>query len=457
MKIAAIIAEYNPFHNGHKYLIEETRRLTGADYMLAVMSGNFVQRGAPALCNKYLRTRMALSCGADAVIELPALYALSSAEFFASGSISLLNQLGVVDVLAFGSESGNLSSLTKAAELLCDASLLDSSRISALLKAGCSYPAARAQTLSELQHANNPPFYTSGSDKTNACSNMDSFTDLFSAPNNILGIEYCKALKLSGSPIIPFTLQRAGSGYHSNELSEDVSSFGSASAIRKALETNDSNNISQQNSDSPSALSSDVSVRLSAIASHVPDAVFTLMQENKLASTYLTADDFSSLLHYKLLCEQAAGFSKYLDCTPDLSDKICKYLPEFTTVSDFTARLKSKDLTYTRISRVLFHILLNMTYPDWYEDFPHTHKLSAPYARLLGFREDALPLLSAIGKNSSVPLISKLADASSYLDACTYKLLEQDIFCASVYETVRFHKTGMPTLNEFRQSPIKIS
>ena len=102
MKVAAIIAEYNPFHNGHKYLIEETRRLTGADYVLVLMSGNFVQRGAPALCHKYLRTRMALSCGADAVLELPALYALSSAEFFASGSVSLLNALGTVDYLSFG-------------------------------------------------------------------------------------------------------------------------------------------------------------------------------------------------------------------------------------------------------------------------------------------------------------------------------------------------------------------
>ncbi|MBQ8597725.1 MAG: nucleotidyltransferase family protein, partial [Lachnospiraceae bacterium] len=412
-----------------------------ADYVLAVMSGNFVQRGAPALCNKYLRTRMALSCGVDAVIELPALYALSSAEFFASGSISLLNQLGIVDVLAFGSESGEVSQLMQAAELLCDDSLLDSSRISQLLKAGHSYPAARAQALREQ----------------NANSLEEMPQDLFASPNNILGIEYCKALRLSESSMKPFTVQRAGHGYHSSDLSEDGASFGSASAIRKALETNITLKSPQQTLGASSAFSSDDSTHLQDIKSHVPNTVFTIMQEAKLAETYLTADDFSALLHYKLLCEQDTGFTGYLDCTPDLSDKIRKHLPDFTTVSDFITQLKSKDLTYTRISRVLFHILLNITYPEWYEAFPHTHRLSTPYARLLGFRKDAQPLLTAIRKNSSVPLISKLADASSYLDACTYKLLEQDIFCSSVYETVRFHKTGMPALNEFRQSPIKIS
>lgn len=421
MKIAAIIAEYNPFHNGHKYLIEETRRLTGADYILAVMSGDFVQRGAPALCNKYLRTKMALSCGVDAVLELPALYALSSAEFFASGSISVLNRLGCIDYLAFGSESGELSLLQKAAELLCENTLKDSAQLSSLLKTGMSYPAARAKVLQQ-----------------------DNTTDrLFSAPNNILGMEYCKALKLSGSNISPFTIKRAGGCYHSTELAEDSSYFGSASAIRNTLE----------NMAGRAALSSDTE----EIQSHVPAPVFDIMSENNLKETYLTSDDFSNLLHYKLLSEQASGFSNYLDCSQDLSDKIRKYLPEFTTVSDFISRLKSKDLTYTRISRVLFHILLNITTPHWYDTYADTHILFTPYARLLGFKERALPMLSHIRKNSSVPIVSKLADASSVLDSETYMLLTQDIFCASIYETVFFHKTGKPALNEFRQSPIKIS
>lgn len=422
MKIAAVIAEYNPFHNGHKYLLDETRRLTGADYILALMSGDFVQRGAPALCDKYLRTKMALSCGVDAVIELPSFYALSSAEFFASGSISLLNQLGAVDILSFGSESGEIHELIQAAEFISDDSYLHSTRFSELLKAGHSYPAARAMVLKE------------------SINEAATGSELFSAPNNILGIEYCKALKLTNSTLIPFTIKRAGSDYHGSDLSKDASIYGSASAIRKALESGTSTNETD----------------LSDLYAHVPAPVSCLLRENDITHNYLTADDFSSLLHYKLLSEQASGFTKYLDCTPELSDKICKYLPEFTTVSGFISLLKSKDITYTRISRVLFHILLNITYPDRYEDFASSHKAPVPYARLLGFRKQALPMLSAIRKNASVPLISKPADASLKLDTPGYEMFKLDIFCASVYETVRFHKTGKPALNEFKQSPIKI-
>lgn len=425
MKVAAIIAEYNPFHNGHKYLIEETRRLTGADYILALMSGDFIQRGGPALCNKYLRTEMALSCGVDAVLELPALYALSSAEFFASGSISLLSQLGIVDVLAFGSEAGDTALLTETAERLCSISPHREAKIADLLKEGYSYPAARAKALGLSASVQSRQDEVLPSDQT-------APKDLLCSPNNILGIEYCKALTYFQSSIKPFSIRRAGNDYHQSSLSTDASVFGSASAIRRALEA----------------------ASLDEITPHLPAQVFELMEKQDILHTYLTSDDFSALMHYKLLSGQSEGFSKYLDCTPDLSDKICKYLPEYTTISDFIFKLKSKDLTYTRISRVLFHILLNITYPEWYRDFASTHKPYTPYARLLGFRKDASCLLSSIRKNSSVPLISKLADASSLLDEKAYALLSKDIYCASVYESVRFHKTGLPAINEFRQSPI---
>ncbi len=432
MKVAAIIAEYNPFHNGHKYLIEETRRLTGADYILVLMSGNFVQRGAPALCHKYLRTRMALSCGSDAVLELPALYALSSAEFFASGSVSLLNALGMVDYLAFGSEAGNITLLTEKANRLCETHPALETKIASLLKEGYSYPAARAKVFSSSEAVLNGQ---DGLDVPLHSDEQATTNSLLHSPNNILGLEYCKALNHSQSSIIPFTVKRAGDDYHQTGLSANSSVFGSASAIRKALDPISSASYAE-------------------IKAHVPEAVYSLMEEFDLFRNHVISDDFSALLHYKLLSEQKEGFSKYLDCTPDLSDKICKYLPEYTTLSDFILKLKSKDLTYTRISRVLFHILLNITYPDWYQDFSSTHKLFTPYARLLGFRKEAVPLLSSIGKNSSVPLLSKPADASSYLEQKAYALFSADVYCASVYETVRFHKTGQPVINEFRQSPI---
>lgn len=416
MKTAAIIAEYNPFHNGHQYQIEETRRRTGADFILVLMSGDFVQRGAPALCNKYIRTKMALSGGADLVIELPSLYALSSAEFFAGGAIALLNQLNVVDILSFGSEYGNLSLFEKCAGTIIEQADQITSIIQERLKRGISFPSARADAISEIF----PP--DSDADERNA---------LFSHPNNILGIEYCKALLAAKSSIRPFTLKREDAGYHNTSVSEHSAKYISASAIRNAL------------TQTPKI-----------IAQYVPREVYRLMMENDLPTSHLREDAFSMLLYYKLLTEKDQGFSAYLDCTPDLSDRICKNLPNYTCFTDFCHLLKTKELTYTRLSRVMMHILLNIKTPAFFRPPFLSRELYAPYARLLGFKKEAAPLLSAIKKSSSIPLLSKPADAGSLLNKEAFAMLQQDIFCASVYESAVFHYTGKLPLNEFKQSPV---
>lgn len=406
MKIAAIIAEYNPFHNGHRYQIEETRRLTGADYILIVMSGDFVQRGGPALCNKYLRTRMALAGGADAVLELPSLYALSSAEFFAGGGITLLNQLGVVDYLSFGSETGDVSLLMEYAGHLLDASSDFDALLKSYLQKGFSYPYARSKAIA-----------------TDNCN-------LPSSPNDILGIEYCKALIASKSSICPFTLKRRDSGYH--ETSFDAGSeYASASAIRSLLP-----------------------MRPEAVRSYVPSETYQLLSDSHNSTYLVHENDYSGLLHYKLLSNKKEGFASYLDCTPDLSDKICKNIPLYTGFSDFCNLLKSRDLTYTRISRVLMHILLDIKTPEFYQKALKERTLFVPYARLLGFRQSASELLSEIKKHSSIPLISKPANASSLLDENAFAGFEQDVYCASVYESVLLSKFHTEPLNEWKQSPI---
>ncbi len=409
MKTAAIIAEYNPFHKGHQYQIEETRRQTGADYILAVMSGNFVQRGGPALCNKYFRTHMALAGGADVVIELPSLYALSSAEFFAGGGITLLNQLGIIDIISFGSEAGELSPLTECAERLLNAPADHSSRIKNYLQEGYSYPAARAKTLS------------------------DDEDRLLSSPNNILGLEYCKALLATDSSIHPFTIKRLDTGYHETSF-HNSSNYVSASAIRNAL------------LHSPES-----------IFEYIPEETYRLLTNCHIASHIVSENDFSGLLHYKLLSGQPEGFSSYLDCTPDLSDKICKNIPSYAGFLNFCSLLKSKDLTYTRLSRVLMHILLNIKTPEFYRTALPERKLFVPYARLLGFHESASPLLAKIKKHSSIPLISKPAKASSLLDEKALQLFHQDIYCASVYESVMLNKFKSTPVNEWKQSPIILS
>ena len=432
MKIAAIIAEYNPFHKGHEFQIEETKRQTGADYVIALMSGNFVQRGAPALCNKYLRTKMALENGADVVLELPSLYATSSAEYFAQGGVSLLDKLGVIDYLSFGSECGDIRLITNfAKELLFNEQ--QEKQISALVAQGVSFPLARQQVFLEMLHTN------SGT----ASSSSDDMAALLSSPNNILGLEYCKSLLALNSNIQPVTIRRKGSEYHDNILSEDNFHFASDSAIRHAIYDKSSDYLC-----------------------HLPDSVASLFEEHKILDTFITEDDFSLLLYYKLLSEQKAGFTGYLDCSVELSGKIKKYLPEYRSDSQFCDLLKSKNLTYTRISRTLLHILLNMKTPATFSVPMQNRTLSAPYARLLGFNKDASAVLSAIKKNSSIPLISNVADGASILSEEGFSMLSQDIYTCDIYEAVysqkvnsaygngNFNSSKKEPLNEYKQSPV---
>ena len=408
MTTAAIIAEYNPFHEGHKYQIEETRKITGADYILVLMSGDFVQRGAPAIFNKYRRTKEALLGGADAVIELPSVYAVSSAEFFAGGSVTLLDCLDIVDYLSFGSESGEIDKIQCCASLLMNDSPVYQEALSAFLKQGFSYPAARCKAV--LESVCSPVSDQISNDILSFSE--EEICSLFSSPNNILAIEYCKALLALNSSIRPVTVKRQGAGYHEISLSDDPLFFNSASAIRKAME------------------------------------------QGNTAADYLTSNDFTALLHYKLLSERENGFMRYLDCTDDLSDKIIKNLSTYTDFTGFCNLLKSKDITYTRISRVLTHILLNIREPEFFKLPFSERQFSVPYARLLGFRKDSVGLLSSIKKKSAIPLISKLADASELLNEEGLSLLKQDIWVSDLYEAVYSQKYQREPLNEYRQSPV---
>lgn len=420
MEVAAIIAEYNPLHNGHAYQIEQTKKETGADYVIAFMSGDFVQRGAPALLDKYTRTRMALLCGTDAVIELPTLYAAASAEYFAQGAVTLMSQLGVVDLLSFGSESGELSSLTKAAELLLSREPAD---LTQLLKKGLSYPAARTQSFSSLS---------------------GDLQDLLSSPNNILGAEYCKALFASHSKIRPFTIARKGNGYHDLSLQPGSEDFSSASSIRAFLSREAAGNA-VKNPD-----------LLLPLHKQMPKEAFALLCAAVKNRAYLFEDDFSALLYYQLLKEADNGYSDFLDCSSSLSDKITKNLCSYQGYEAFCMQLKSKDLTYTRISRTLLHILLGIKTPSCFLEPYSSRKLPVPYARLLGFRKSAAPLLSAMKANSSIPLLSKMAAAKDLLSGEDLAFFQAEVRYASLYQGVLALKTGTPILNEYCCSPISI-
>lgn len=410
MKVNSIIAEYNPFHNGHKYHLEQVKKSTGADYTIVVMSGNFTQRGEPALVDKYLRARMALTNGADLVIELPISHATSSAEYFARGGVSILDKLNVVDYLCFGSECGDTELLRDIAQILLAQPKEYINNLRSGQRSGLSYPAARNRALIAYR------------------PDLSQNKSILSSPNNILGIEYIKALLQQDSRIAPFTILRAGSDYHDRRFG---SNFCSALALRQAI-------LSGQD--------------LRILADQMPVSAYEMLTGALKETPAMCLNDFSNMLLYKLLSEQDNGYDKYLDVSSDLSDRIKNNLKQFNGYSAFCDLLKTKNITYTRISRCLLHIMLDIRND---EKLSYGTQGEVPYAKVLGFRQDAQPLLSEIKQKSSIPLITKLADAPNLLSPQAHELLSQDLRRGSVYESVAAIKAGRPARDE-REIPIVI-
>ncbi len=428
MKTVGIIAEFNPFHKGHEYLIRTLKKETGSDYAVIVMSGDYTQRGAPAILDKYTRTKMALLCGADLVLELPIYYSTSSAEFFAGGAVSLLNNLGCIDFLGFGSESEDIESMKKVSAVLADEPKDFSEHIKRNLKSGMSYPAARSDALSKYI------------EKSSNANGMPFDASLISSPNDILGTEYIKALILQHSTITPYAVKRVGARYDDAELSSDSDHYASAKAIRSVLEKLDNDkNVSD------STLSQEDAFSQLPVA--VKNYLISLDKEGKLS--YTSADSFSELLHYKLLLGKNEGFSDFLDVTPDLSDKILGNLNSFSSFSDYIMKLKSKDLTYTRISRALLHIVLGMT-SDKLKLYTEDRSAFTSYARILGFNKSASPLMKKIQECSHIPVISTLSDAYKALDKTAYMLLCDTISASNIYDLVR----GTAPINEYAKPPV---
>lgn len=411
MKITGIIAEYNPFHNGHLYQIRKAREITGADYIIVVMSGNHMQRGTPALIDKYSRAKMALSGGADMVIELPTCYATASAEYFAMGAISILNQLGCVDSVCFGSESGDITMLSKIAHALVDESEDFVQSLKTKLKNGDTYPVARNAALAET------------------INGFTTFDTILGFPNNILGIEYIKAIIRQNSNIKPYTNTRIGSDYHSYKLAEN---FSSAISIRQSLSLQDN---------------------LDMIQSQIPASAFDIMKEDFHKTFPVYASDFSSMIKFKLLKERGQGFTQYFDVTQAISDKLEKEMFSMQSFDEFCDILKSKDITYARISRCLSHILLDIKAED-VQLFKENNITF--YARVLGFNSKADELTKTLKANTSIPLITKTTSASSLLYPIGQKQFEQDIQASHIYECIAGTKYHAGMRDEYRRQVVKL-
>ena len=437
MKIAAVIAEYNPFHNGHLYQLNTIREKLGADRIIVVMSGNFTQRGIPAMIDKFDRCRMALENGADVVFELPVYYATGSAEFFAQGAVSLLDKLGVVDFLHFGSEDGNLDTLLSCAKILANEPASFKESLNAYLREGISFPTAQARALTEEFVKHNT-----------AATNPHDLQQSIALPNNTLGIEYIKALLQRNSLIQPMTLKREGNQYHELKIADEQ--FASANAIRAFL-----SDITNSSKLSESATMNPLPDMYLTIQNQLPKSVYDYFVD-KTHQEFLFSDDFSTILYYRLLSILHSGkeLGEYYDVNEQMNDIFAKNLPQFTTLSDFCLTCKSKHLTYNRIHRCLTHILLDLKQEQIQEYKANDY---STYARLLGFSEKGKDVLKAIKANSSIPVITKLPKAMKELNnPYVLSSLKADIHASQLYYMLQGQKYGHIAQNEFTREIIRL-
>lgn len=387
-KVLGIIAEYNPFHNGHLYHLTESKKAVNAGYTVAIMSGNFVQRGDTSLTNKWIKTKMALQNGVDLVIELPTIYSVSSAENFASGSIKILNSLKIVDYLSFGTELCDVNLLNEFAEVLHTEPKEYVSILNHELGKGFSFPKARENAL--LMYLND----------------IRRYANILSSPNNILAIEYLKALKQENSNIIPFSIKRNKVDYNSTEI---VDGFASATAIRKIALTND----------------------VWSLRKAMPMPSFDLMYDQlRAGKTVPNLSRFEHEIIYNLRKMTLEEIADLPDVSEGLENLIKNAANSCNTIQELVSIIKSKRYTETRIRRILVYCLLNITKKDMLNS-----KKANPYVRVLGFNVRGKELISAIAHSN--PKLDIITSPRRYLDESNNKILkamlEKDIFATDIY------------------------
>ena len=416
MKAVGLVTEYNPFHNGHLYHLNKAMELTGADISVAVMSGDFVQRGEPAVLDKYTRTSMALNSGVNLVVELPVNYAVSSAESFAAGALKVLDYIKA-DSIAFGSESGDIERLSKLAHILCDNEDTLYKEISKCTANGISYAAARQKVVEKL------------TDKDTAA--------MLTSSNNILAVEYLKAIIKNNYAIKPYTVQRQGDSYNDTDIRSE---YASATALRENLKAD---NISEY-----------IPVKAGLILSSntnyiypddITEALFTRLLDILFASNYDKNVFIENVMQYPDVSKEIAGrlYKSAMDMitrtVPQRSESKDNWAFSFGSLCE---HIKTKEVPLSRIKRALVRITLGL-------DKKHMEKYSnAPYIRVLGFDKKGQEYLSYIRKTVEVPLITKTAD---------YKeMLLDDIHAANIYNMIVAGKYGVKELGDFVRGPVRV-
>ena len=397
--ILGIVSEYNPFHNGHLHHLEVSKQITKTDFSVVVMSGNFVQRGDTSLINKWVKTEMALKAGVDLVIELPTVYALSSAENFADGAVKILNSLGVVDYISFGSEIGEIAPLNDIANILYKEPKEFSSLITTQLKSGLSYPRAREIALSQF-------FGTS-----------KKYSEILNNPNNILGVEYLKALKRRRSHIRPLTIKRDYSDYNSTKVKNGIAS---ATAIRTMIENKKN------------------------VHYVVPYETYELLDEEINNGRVIpNLSVFEKEIIYTLRKMTLSEIANLPDVSEGLENKIKVAANNCNNLRDLIANIKSKRYTQSRIQRILLYALLNISEKDI-----NASKRVTPYIRVLGFNKPGKRIISAIAaanpKLKIIVSVKKFMENSN--DNTLRNMISKDILATNIY-TLGYEKDPIANLD----------
>ncbi len=414
MKTLGIITEYNPFHNGHLYHLSKAKEITKADYIIAVMSGNFLQRGEPAIINKWVRTEMALNAGIDLVVEIPFAFSTQDANGFAFGAIKLLDSLQIVDYLCFGCETVHLDILYPISKFLHLETQQYKELIKEKSKNGYEYPKARSQAICEYHKI----FGIERLEKTSP----SELSKILNQPNNILALEYIKHLLNLNSKIIPVPIKRIGASYHQKTIRGNISS---ATSIRNEI----LNSITSRKYN-PLSLNN-------KIKTTIPSAVFPILEkefkESRNPITIKSYEQYVLALLRKMTLEEIFHIH---GVTEGLENRIKRASLKSSTIEQLINLIKTRRYTRTKIQRILLHIMMNLS-----KDNVTTFNSYGPlYIRALGFSKKGKTLLKIIKKKSNLPLITKL---SNYLKQINYfknneqkillKMLDFDIIATDIY------------------------
>ncbi|NLM03951.1 MAG: nucleotidyltransferase [Clostridiales bacterium] len=396
MKILGLITEYNPFHNGHLYHLNKSKEITKATHTIAVMSGNFLQRGEPALVHKWARAQMAVKSGVDLVIELPTAFACATAEIFAFGAISLLDKLNIVDYISFGSEYGQLDLLELIAETLLESPNDFKNSLKKYLDEGLSFPKARSKALIEYLKNTN---YIDG-------NSLYIISEIMDNPNNILAIEYIKSLKKLNSSIKPYTISRIKAEYHSKEINSNICS---ATAIREGLKKN---------------------LNLNAFYDVIPHFTYEILEnlfENNIGPIF--SKDFEQIIISLIRSMEAKELKMFFDVDGGLENRILNCSLQSNNLFELYNCIKSKRHPHTRIQRICMHILLKLYKKDILE---FINWGGPQYVRVLAFNDKGREILKLCKDKSKLPIINKLANYIPENDI-SKKMLTLDIKATNIY------------------------